>query len=212
MTIENTILGNLVFNEEYGRKVIPFLKEEYFSNYNDKIIFKLLIEYVNKYNSFPSKEALAIDLSNKEGVSEDAFKQSKELIASLNEDKETKIDWLLDQTEKFCQDKAIYNAIMASIGILDDNSGKTSKGAIPQILSDALAISFDTHIGHDFLEDADSRYEFYHTKESRVAFDLDYFNKITQGGVPKKTLNIALAGCVHPDTKVKIRFRRSFSL
>ena len=194
MAIETTILNHLVFNEEYGRKVIPFLKDDYFKDQQDRIIFKLITEYVNKYNAFPSKEALAIDLSNKDGIGEETFKQSKELIGAFKEDKETQIDWLLDQTEKFCQDKAIYNAIMASIGILDDSSGKTSKGAIPQILSDALAVSFDTHIGHDFLEDADSRYDFYHTKEERIPFDLDFFNKITQGGLPKKTLNIALAG------------------
>jgi archaellum biogenesis ATPase FlaH len=194
MAIENTILGNLVFNEEYARKVIPFLKEEYFTNQSDKVIYKLIKEYVDKYNAFPSKEALAIDLSNKDGVSEDIFKQSKELIGGLVQNPETKVDWLLDQTEKFCQDKAIYNAIMASIGILDDSSGKTSKGSIPQILSDALAVSFDTHIGHDFIEDASSRYDFYHTKESRVQFDLEYLNKATNGGLPNKTLNIALAG------------------
>ena len=194
MAVENTILSNLVFNEEYGRKVIPFLKDEYFTNQSDKTIYRLVKEYVDKYNAFPSKEALAIDLSNKDGIGEETFKQSKELISGLVHDTETKIDWLLDQTEKFCQDKAIYNAIMASIGILDDSSGKTSKGAIPQILSDALAVSFDTHIGHDFIEDAESRYEFYHTKEIRVPFDLDYLNKATNGGLPKKTLNIALAG------------------
>jgi archaellum biogenesis ATPase FlaH len=194
MAIESAILGNLVFNEEYGRKVIPFLKDDYFTDQNDKTVFRLINEYVNKYNAFPSKEALAIDLSNKDGINEDTFKQTKELISALTADKDTKIDWLLDQTEKFCQDKAIYNAIMASIGILDDASGKTSKGSIPQILSDALAVSFDTHIGHDFLEDADSRYDFYHTKEVRIPFDLDYLNKATNGGLPKKTLNIALAG------------------
>jgi len=194
MAIETTILNHLVFNEEYGRKVIPFLKDDYFKDQQDRIIFKLITEYVNKYNAFPSKEALAIDLSNKDGIGEDTFKQSKELIGAFKEDKETQVDWLLDQTEKFCQDKAIYNAIMASIGILDDSSGKTSKGAIPQILSDALAVSFDTHIGHDFLEDADTRYDFYHRKEERIPFDIDFFNKITQGGLPKKTLNIALAG------------------
>ena len=194
MAIEDAILGNLVYNEEYSRKCIPFLKEEYFSSQTEKTLFRLIKEYVDKYNAFPSKEALAIDLSNKDGVSEDIFKQSKELINGLSADSETQIDWLLDQTEKFCQDKAIYNAIMASIGILDDSSGKTSKGAIPQILTDALAVSFDTHIGHDFLEDADSRYDFYHTKEIRLPFDLDYFNKATNGGLPRKTLNIALAG------------------
>ena len=194
MAIENAIFGSLVYNEEYGRKCIPFLKEEYFIPQDQKTVFRLIKEYVDKYNAFPSKEALAIDLSNKDGISEETFKQSKELIIAFAEDKDTKIDWLLDQTEKFCQDKAIYNAIMASIGILDDNTGKTSKGAIPQILSDALAVSFDTHIGHDFLEDSATRYDFYHTKEDRVPFDLDYLNKATNGGLPKKTLNIALAG------------------
>ena len=194
MAIETTILSNLVYNEEYGRKVVPFLKEEYFTVQSDKTVYKLIREYVDKYNAFPSKEALAIDLSNKDGIGEETFKSSKELISGLVQDTETKIDWLLDQTEKFCQDKAIYNAIMASIGILDDSSGKTSKGSIPQILSDALAVSFDTHIGHDFIEDAESRYEFYHTKETRIPFDLDYLNKATNGGLPKKTLNIALAG------------------
>lgn len=193
MAIETTILNHLVFNEEYGRKVIPFLKDEYFSDHKDRLIFKLITEYVDKYNSFPSKEALVIDLTNKDGLNETSFKECKDIIEKL-EAEDSKIDWLLDQTEKFCQDKAIYNAIMASIGILDDSSGKTSKGAIPQILSDALAVSFDTHIGHDFIEDADTRYEFYHTKETRVPFDLEYFNKITQGGLPKKTLNVALAG------------------
>jgi len=192
--IEITIFSNLIYNEQYARKVIPFLKEEYFSDQSHKIIFKLVQEYVNKYNSFPSKEALAIDLSNKDGINQEVFNQSKEIISAFAEDKETKLEWLSDQTEKFCQDKAIYNAIMSSIRILDDGDGKTSKGAIPQILSDALAVSFDTHIGHDFIEDSDDRYEFYHTKEDRIPFDLEYFNKITQGGLPKKTLNIALAG------------------
>jgi archaellum biogenesis ATPase FlaH len=194
MAIENAIFGNLVYNEEYARKCIPFLKEEYFAPQDQKALFRLIKGYVDKYNAFPTKEVMAIDLANTEGISEDTFKNCKELIIGLTHDKSTKLDWLLDQTEKFCQDKAIYNAIMASIGILDDSSGKTSKGSIPQILSDALAVSFDTHIGHDFLEDADSRYDFYHTKEDRVPFDLEYLNKATNGGLPKKTLNIALAG------------------
>ena len=195
MAIETTILSNLVFNEEYSRKVIPFIKEEYFTIQSDKTLYRIIREYVEKYNAFPSKEALAIDLSNKAGISEEVFKQSKELINSLNENDETQLEWLVDQTEKFCQDKAIYNAIMSSIQILDEKKeGNNSKGAIPQILSDALAVSFDTNIGHDFLVDAEDRYEFYHTKEIKIPFDLDYFNKITQGGLPKKTLNICLAG------------------
>jgi replicative DNA helicase len=194
MTIERIIFNSLVFNEEYGRKVIPFLKEEYFADYNDKVIFRIIDAYVKKYNSFPSKEALAIDLSNESNVSEDAFNKCKSIVQEIEKDENSKLNWLLDQTEKWCQEKALYNAIMKSIQVMDDKTGKDSKGSIPQILTDALGVSFDTHIGHDFIEDADSRFEFYHTVESRIPFDLEYFNKITQGGVPKKTLNIALAG------------------
>jgi len=137
---------------------------------------------------------MAIDLTNKSGLGEESFRNIADTISKFDRDEDTKIEWLLDQTEKFCQEKAVYNAIMSSIQILDDKTGKTSKGGIPQILSDALGVSFDTHIGHDFLEDAEARFEFYHMKESRVPFDIEYMNKITQGGLPKKTLNIALAG------------------
>ena len=193
MSIEQVIFSNLVTNEEYGRKVIPFLKEEYFSDYESKVIFNLIDSYAKQYNSFPSKEALAIDLTNHSGVNQGVFDKCKDIISSIAPDS-TKIEWLVDQTEKFCQEKAIYNALMQSIQIIDDKDGKTSKGAIPQILTDALGISFDSHIGHDFLEDSESRFAFYHTKESRIPFDLEYFNKITQGGLPKKTLNIILAG------------------
>lgn len=207
MAIEQIIFNNLVYNEDYARKVIPFLKEEYFSDHSQKIVFRLIDDYSKKYNQFPSKEALAIDLTNAGNVGENAFKRCKDIIESIDQDNNTKIEWLLDQTEKFCQEKAIYNSIMKSIEIIDDKTGKHSKGAIPQILSDALAVSFDTHIGHDFIEDAESRFEFYHTTEKRIPFDIEYMNSITQGGLPNKTLNIALAGCVHPDTKVKIRFR-----
>jgi len=194
MSIERTILSNLLFNDEYGRKVIPFLKPEYFQDYNEKIVFDLIDDYVKKYNSFPSIEALAIDLSNKEGLNEQTFKIAKEIVSSLEHDSNTKLDWLLDQTEKFCQDKALYLAIMRSIQIMDEKNGSISKGNIPTILTDALGVSFDTHIGHDFLGDSDERYEFYHRKEKRIPFDLDYFNTITNGGLPNKTLNIALAG------------------
>jgi archaellum biogenesis ATPase FlaH len=194
MAVEKIIFSNLVFNESYARKVIPFLKEEYFSDYSDKVVFKLIDNYIKKYNSFPSKEALAIDLSNTENINEQTFKNCKDIIETIDVDTNTKIEWLLDQTEKFCQEKAVYNAIMNSIQIMDDKSGNLSKGSIPQILSDALGVSFDTHIGHDFIEDANSRFEFYHTKENRIPFDIDYFNAITQGGLPMKTLNIAMAG------------------
>jgi len=193
MAIENTIFSNLIFNEEYARKVIPFLKGEYFSDPKDRVTFNLIDEYVAKYNALPSKEAMAIDLSNKTGLNEHTFKSVVETIEGLTKE-DTQTDWLVDQTEKFCQEKAVYNAIMESIQILDDKTGVKSKGSIPQVLSDALGVSFDTHIGHDFIENAEDRFEFYHKKENRLPFDLDYFNKITNGGLPNKTLNIILAG------------------
>jgi replicative DNA helicase len=193
MSFEQVIFSNLINNEEYARKVIPFLKDEYFSDHNHKVVFTLIDDYVKKYNSVPSIETLLIDLSNKEGVNQDAFISSKDIIQSLQKDN-TKLDWLIDKTETFCQEKAVYNAIMKSIQIIDDKTGKLSKGSIPQVLTDALGVSFDTHIGHDFIDDAESRFEFYHTREIRIPFDLQYFNAITQGGLPKKTLNIALAG------------------
>jgi replicative DNA helicase len=193
MAIETTIFSNLIFNEEYARKVIPFLKGDYFADPKDRVTFQIIDEYVTKYNALPSKEAMAIDLSNKTGLNEQTFKSVVEVIESLSKE-DTQTDWLVDQTEKFCQEKAVYNAIMESIQILDDKTGVKSKGSIPQVLSDALGVSFDTHIGHDFIENAEDRFEFYHKKENRLPFDLDYFNKITNGGLPNKTLNIILAG------------------
>lgn len=194
MAIESVIFKNLVGNEEYVRKVIPFLKPEYFGDQKDRVLFELISNYITKYNDPPTKEALAIELSNKSGLSDQTFKDVQGEINDLTHYEETKIDWLVDQTEKFCQEKAVYNAIMSSIQILDNSVGQESKGAIPQILSDALAVSFDSSVGHDFLENAGDRFEFYHTKEEKVAFDLEYFNDITKGGLPRKTLNIILAG------------------
>lgn len=194
MNFEQVLLSHLVFNEEYARKVIPFIKPEYFSDSTDRIIFNLIDNYVKEYNSFPTKEALVIDLGKKDGISDEQFKLASDMVQSFEEKSNKDMEWLLDTTEKFCQDKAIYNAIMTSINILDDKTGKLSKGAIPQILNEALGVSFDTAIGHDFLDDTDSRYEFYHRKERKIPFDLDMFNKITKGGLPTKTLNIALAG------------------
>lgn len=195
MKIENVIFGNLINNEEYARKVIPFLKSEYFSDQVDRTVFDLITEYVNKYNSFPTKTALDIDLNEKTGLTEDQFKRAKDLVSDLAKSEEKDINWLVDSTEKFCKDKALYNALMESIQIVDSSKNDSiSVGSIPQILQDALGVSFDQSIGHDFLDDADARYEFYHRKEVRIPFDLDFFNKITQGGLPRKTLNIALAG------------------
>ena len=195
MKIENIIFGNLINNEEYARKVIPFLQSDYFSDQVDRTVFDLITDYVNKYNSFPTKTALDIDLNEKTGLTEDQFKRAKDLVSTLDKSEEKDMNWLVDSTEKFCKDKALYNALMQSIQIVDDNKKDSiSVGAIPKILQDALGVSFDNSIGHDFLDDAAARYEFYHRKEVRIPFDLDFFNKITQGGLPRKTLNIALAG------------------
>lgn len=191
--IETTILNNLIFNEDYTRKVLPFLKENYFSDRQTKLLFKLVDEYIKKYNNVPTKAALAIDAENLTGISDDDVKSLKDFIDKTKEEP-AEMDWLLDNTEKFCQDKAIQNAIMDSIHILDDKTGKYSRGTIPELLSSALSVSFDNSVGHDFLDDYEKRFDFYHKKERRVPFDLDYFNKITKGGLPTKTLNVALAG------------------
>jgi replicative DNA helicase len=191
--IEKTILSHLVYNEAYARKTLPFIKDEYFQNLSDKVVYGLINEYVNKYNNTPTKEVLFLELNNRDGLSENVFKESKRTIEDLQIDN-TDIKWLLDSTEKFCQEKAIYNAIMSSIKILDDKTGSSSTGAIPTLLSDALGVSFDVSIGHDYFLNADDRFDFYHRKEEHIPFDLQYFNDITKGGLVRKTLNIALAG------------------
>ena len=187
----------MVFNEEYTRKVLPFIKEEYFSNNTEKKFFSQVKTFVDEYKNLPSYESLLIDITESKTLNETEVQECVEILREINNDKEEKseMDWLLNQTEKFCQDKAIYNAIMSSVSILDKSSkDNKSKGEIPKLLSDALGVSFDTHIGHDYINDFDDRYEFYHRQESRIQFDLDLFNKITKGGMPVKTLNICLAG------------------
>jgi len=191
--IEKTILSHLLFNEAFARKTLPFLKEEYFHSQSDKVIYKLIDEYVKKYNSTPTKEVLHIELKNKEGLSDSTYKDSKSIIEDLSVEN-TEVQWLLDSTEKFCQEKAIYNAIMASIKILDDKTGTSSTGSIPTLLSDALGVSFDVSIGHDYFVNADDRFDFYHRKEEHIPFDIALLNSITKGGLVRKTLNIALAG------------------
>lgn len=212
MNLERAIFNNLLNNETYARKTIPFLKPEYFHNRNDKVVFELINAYVMEYNAFPTKEAMLVDLNNRDNISEDQFKECKEIVEEIpnQSDQLSNVDWLVDQTEKFCQDKAIYNAIMASIQVMDDKTGKLSKGSIPQLLSDALAVSFDTSIGHDFIEDAESRFEFYHRKEERLPFDIDFLNKITRGGLPRKTLNILLAGTGVGKTLAMCHFAASY--
>ena len=195
MRTETAILKNLIQNEEYTRKVLPFLNVDYFTENADKIVYDKVNDFVIKYNTLPSKEALVIELQEMK-INEEEFKESIELLDEINSNTEeyTDINWLLDRTEKFCQDKAIYNAVVESISILDNPKSTADKGAIPDILSDALAVSFDPHVGHDYLDDSDARFDYYHRVEDRIPFDLEYFNKISKGGLPQKTLNICLAG------------------
>lgn len=195
MTIEKTILSNLLFNEEYTRKVLPFIKDEYFRDSNHKVAFRLIQDYIGKYNALPSKEALRIDLRNKTNISEMTFREVNHLVDELENDNKTSSSWLIEHTEKFCQDQALFNAISKSIQLISgDDKVDISKGAIPELLSTALSVSFDTNIGHDLVDDWERRFDLYHTKESKIPFNLDYFNKITKGGLSKKTLNICLAG------------------
>ena len=193
MTVEDLIFTHLVYNEGYGRKVIPFLRAEYFSNKIDREIFKTISSYVDRFNSFPGHTALNIELENSNVLTQDEFALAKEKIQGLTE-QPADMEWLVSQTEKFCKDRAIYNAISNSIKILDNKDGAHSPAMIPTLLEEALAVSFDTQIGHDFFEDVDHRYDFYHRTEERIPFDLEYLNKITKGGLPRKTLNVVLAG------------------
>ena len=195
MRMEQLILRNLIFNEDYFRKVLPFLNKDYFNGV-DKLIFTEVSNFASEYNTPPSLEAISISIKEKRNITNEEVEKCEDYVEELHrlDPKNSNEQWLIDKTEKFCQEKAIYNAVLNSISILDGKDKAHEKGAIPKILSDALAVSFDTSIGHDYLENSDARYEFYHRKEERIPFDLDYFNKITKGGLPSKTLNIALAG------------------
>ena len=191
--LELTILRNLVYNEDYSRKVIPFIQPEYFEQRSERVVFEEIVQFIVKYNSAITKEALGIEIENRTDLTETDVKDIREICTSLN-DSVVEKQWLLDTTEKWCRDRAIYLALMESIHIADGNDGNKNRDAIPSILSDALAVSFDNNIGHDYLQNYEERYEFYHRKEDKIEFDLEYFNKITKGGLPNKTLNIALAG------------------
>lgn len=193
LNIENTILSNLLYNEDYSRKVIVFLKNDYFQSNTDKIVFEEIQKFYSKYNAMPSKPALALALDSRDDLSSTDYEESSHVVEMLVKE-DTNNEWLVDETEKFCKDKAVYNAIMESISIIDGDDKEHTQGAIPGLLSTALAVSFDTHIGHDFLDNAEERYEFYQRKEERIPFDIEYLNKITKGGIPRKTLNILMAG------------------
>ena len=193
MKVESLILKNLLLTEEYPRRVLPFVKQEYFQDYTDKVIFDLIDKYFVKYSAVPTVEALTIEVGQISTLNDEQFKQITQTLSSFDKE-ETELDWLLDTTEKWCKERAIYLALMKSIKIADGSDDKKTPDAIPSILSDALGVSFDNHIGHDYIDDYEERYDSYHRVESKVPFDIEFFNKITKGGLPSKTLNIALAG------------------
>ena len=192
MRIEQAILSNLIHNEEYCRKVVPHLKKEYFLDRKEALIASLLISFFEKYNKPATPEVLAIEIGNVKGFTDKEIPEMQEMVKGLTHS-EPNQDWLIEQSEKFCKDKAVYNAITQSLEIMN-GKGKLDKGAIPSLLHDALAISFDPNVGHDYLDQYEERYEHYHRVQERLAFDLDFFNKITKNGVPRKTLNIVMGG------------------
>ena len=191
--LEKTILSNLILNEEFGRKVFPYLKEEYFEDISFKKVFETAAEYIEEYKAPPSIEALRIALDKRKDLNEDMYTNTNALINSYAVDPNTSVEFLLKETETFCQDKDLYNTIRKSILILDGQDKEMGKGEIPRLLSDSLGISFDQSVGHDFLEDGDERYEHYHRKEERIPFDIDILNKITKGGIPRKSMTVLLA-------------------
>ena len=193
MSVEQIILSNLVLNDEYCRKTLPFLKDEYFLDESERVVFKTIKNFVEEFNALPTQDALKIALDKDKNLNESVHKTCVRIINNFG-DCEPNTEWLLKESETFCKDKAVYNAIMNSIAIIDGQDKEKGETAIPQILSDALAISFDTHVGHDYEEDSDERFDFYHRVETRTEFDIDLMNKITNGGLPNKTLNVVMAG------------------
>ena len=191
--IETTILRNFFFNEDFTRKALPFVKPDYFTNRTERLLFEEIYNFVNSYKNLPTKETILIEFGRRKDLNDEEVKSVKELVNGFIDEK-SDLQWLLDTTERFCKDRAVHNAVLSGIKILDCKDKQRQTEAIPSILSEALAVSFDNHIGHDYIGDAESRFDWYHTKEKRYPFDLNFFNKITKGGVPSKTLNIALAG------------------
>ena len=191
--IETTAIRNLIHNEEYCRKVLPFIKEEYFNDRLEKVLFSEISKFVNKYNNLPTKESLSIEINTNKSINEDEYKKITEILSTLNPEP-INLDWLVETTETFCKDRAIHNAILGGIQILDGKDKEHTPEFLPELLSEALSVSFDQKIGHDYLLESKERYDFYKRKEERLELDLDFFNKITRGGIPSKTLNICLAG------------------
>ena len=193
-TIEQTILTNLIYNEDYTRKVLPFIRGDYFSDRTERTVFEEIQKFVDKYNDLPNQNALEVELDSRSDLNEDDYKRVLSVVKELEKDDNANFDWLVETTEDFCKDKAVYNAIVDGIKIIDGKDKARGVDALPSILTEALAVGFDNRIGHDYLCDAESRFEFYHKVEEKIPFDLDFFNRITKGGLPQKTLNIALAG------------------
>ena len=193
-TIEQTALSNLIHNEDYARKVLPFLKGDYFSDRIDRVIFEEIEKFADKYNAFPNKTSLQVELESRKDLNEDDFKRVVDAVKTLQRDDEVNFEWLVETTEQFCKDKAVYNAIVDGIKIIDGKDKARGVDALPSILTDALAVGFDNRVGHDYLLDSESRFDFYHKVEEKIPFDLEFFNRITKGGLPQKTLNIVLAG------------------
>lgn len=193
INLEQTILRNILTNEQYMRKVLPFVKPDYFEGVY-RILFKEIGKFVGKYNKLPTLEAFKIELDKTDKINDEQYAHALEILPNIFAKEDVNQQWILDTTEKWCQDRAIYNAIMESISIIDGKHQELTKNALPDLLQKALAVSFDTNIGHDYIENVEQRYDFYHEQEERIPFDLDYFNRITKGGLPNKTLNIVLAG------------------
>ena len=193
-TIEKTTLSELIENEDYARTVLPHMRKDYFSDRNERIIFEEIQKFVEKYNSLPTKSSIEIEIDNRRDLNEQDVKTVLSVVKSLEKDENANFEWLVETTEKFCKDKAVYNAIVEGIQIIDGKDKERDIDSLPNILSDALAVGFDNSVGHDYLLDSDERFDFYHTVEEKIPFDLEFFNRITKGGLPPKTLNIALAG------------------
>ena len=194
LNLEQTILSNLIYSDDYTRKVFPYLKEDYFQDSTDKVIFKTIARYIERYKSSPEHDVIKLDLQ-KVTLNEEQYKVAQEYVGTLTHiTSDEQLEWLIDETEKWCKDKAIYNAILNGIHIIDGKSKDQTVDSIPEILTEALSVSFDTHIGHDYMEQYEERYNYYHNVEEKIPFDLEFFNKITKGGLPNKTLNICLAG------------------
>ena len=207
LKVEEIALSKLILEENYCRKVLPFIKDEYFDALTNRVLFNTLSDYISQYDTTPEPTALKIEVEKRRDITEEVYREIETFLDNLDHDQYNE-DWLVDTTEKWCKERAIYLALMESVKIADGQDKTRTKDAIPSIMSEALSVCFDDHVGHDYIQDSNERYDFYHRQEEKIPFDLDYFNKITKGGLPNKTLNIALAGCVHPETKVKIRFRK----